>query len=80
MAQPEPRTIVLSSWKEIAAFLKCGIRTAQRWERNEELPVHRHIHQRRGTVYAYANEIDTWLKGRESPSPLPTKQVPVHVR
>ena len=56
---------VLYSWKEIAVFLRCGMRTAQRWERDEELPVHRHHHQRRGTVYALTSEIDVWLKSRD---------------
>ncbi len=31
----------LDSWKEIAAYLKRGARTVQRWEREEGLPVHR---------------------------------------
>src|SRR4029077_9748802 len=43
----------LSSWKEIATYLKCGVRTVQRWETLEALPVHRHQHQKNGTVYAF---------------------------
>jgi hypothetical protein len=31
----------LDSWKEIAAYLGRSIRTVQRWEREEGLPVHR---------------------------------------
>ena len=52
----------LHSWKEIAAFLKCSVRSAQRWECEEGLPVHRHDHRRRGTVYALSQEIDEWLR------------------
>jgi WD40-like Beta Propeller Repeat len=54
----------LDSWKEIAAYLNRDIRTVQRWEKQEGLPVHRHQHDERGTAYAYANEIDDWLAAR----------------
>ncbi len=43
----------LDSWKEIAAYLKRGARTVQRWERDEGLPVHRLPHGTLGSVYAY---------------------------
>jgi hypothetical protein len=55
----------LESWKEIAAYLRRGVRTVQRWERTESLPVHRHHHDKRGTVYAFRDEIDTWLEDRK---------------
>lgn len=61
----------LYSWKEIAVFLKCGLRTAQRWERNEGLPTHRHAHIRRGTVYAFKDEIQQWMKSREGSETVP---------
>jgi TolB-like protein len=54
----------LDSWKEIATHLKRGVRTVRRWERQEGLPVHRHVHGKQATVYAFAREIDTWLKSR----------------
>jgi Tol biopolymer transport system component len=54
----------LESWKEIAAYLKRDIRTVQRWEKQEALPVYRHVHDERGTAYAYAGEIDEWLRQR----------------
>jgi hypothetical protein len=38
----------LDSWKEIAAYLKRDVRTVQRWEKREEMPVHRHLHDRMG--------------------------------
>ena len=58
----------LDSWKEIAAYLQRDIRTVQRWEKQEGLPVHRHQHDERGTAYAYAEEIDRWLAGRSRAS------------
>lgn len=54
----------LDSWKEIATYLKRSVRTVRRWERQERLPVHRHVHGKQGTVYAFAREIDTWQVGR----------------
>jgi FG-GAP-like repeat len=54
----------LDSWKEIAAYLKREVRTVQRWERLEGLPVHRHQHRKRGSVYAIKSELDVWQLGR----------------
>ena len=59
---PQPR---LDSWKEIASYLGRGVRTVQRWERVEGLPVRRHQHDKRGTVFALPSEIDEWLRARE---------------
>ncbi len=50
----------LDSWKEIASHLKRTVRTVQRWERHEGLPVHRHLHQRANSVYARKSELDEW--------------------
>jgi adenylate cyclase len=54
----------LDSWKEIAAYLKRGARTVQRWEREEGLPVHRLQHETLGSVYAYRSELDRWWAAR----------------
>ena len=54
----------LDSWKEIASYLKRSVRTVTRWERYEGLPVHRHLHSKTGTVYAYKSELDTWWTTR----------------
>jgi len=54
----------LESWKEIAAYLDRGVRTVQRWEKREGLPVLRHAHDKLGTVYAFKSEIDKWWEGR----------------
>ncbi len=56
----------LDSWKEIAAYLEREIRTVQRWEKKEGLPVHRQIHEKLGTVYAYKSEIDAWWRERSA--------------
>jgi TolB-like protein/tetratricopeptide (TPR) repeat protein len=55
----------LVSWKEIASHLGREVRTVQRWETTEDLPVHRHEHQKKSTVYAYASELDAWFKKRQ---------------
>ena len=54
----------LDSWKEIAAYLKRGVTTVQRWEREESLPVHRHQHDSLGSVYAFKNELEAWREKR----------------
>ncbi len=58
---PEGR---LDSWKEIATYLGRGIRTVQRWEREEGLPVHRLTHDKRGSIYARRSELDAWWESR----------------
>jgi Tol biopolymer transport system component len=62
----------LDSWKEIAAYLKRDVTTVQRWEKREGMPVHRHLHDRLGSVYASRAELDAWAAGRrlvEAPEP-----------
>jgi len=61
--EPDER---LDSWKEIAAFLGRGVRTVQRWEEVERLPVHRHVHSHGGTVFAYKSELRTWSSQRQT--------------
>jgi TolB-like protein/Tfp pilus assembly protein PilF len=51
----------LESWKEIATYLRRGLRTVQRWEKQEGLPVHRLQHDERARVFAYKSELDSWL-------------------
>lgn len=55
----------LESWKEIAAYLQRNVATVQRWEKNEGLPIHRHSHNSRSSVYAYPSEIDAWRVSRK---------------
>ena len=54
----------LDSWKEIAAYLDRDVTTVQRWEKREGMPVHRHLHDKRGSVYALGAELDAWLQSR----------------
>ncbi|MGH9519266.1 MAG: TolB family protein, partial [Terriglobales bacterium] len=61
----------LESWKEIAAFLKRDVTTVQRWEKREGMPVHRHFHQKAGSVHALRPELDAWVRSRnESTDPV----------
>src|SRR5579859_1053096 len=50
----------LHGWMGIASHFSCSIRCAQRWERTEKLPVHRHNHARGGSVYAFLKELEAW--------------------
>ena len=80
---PEDR---LDSWKEIAAYLNRDVTTVQRWEKREGMPVHRHLHDRMGSVYASRAELDEWTRSRNLPpasangnivpSPIPTAPPP----
>jgi hypothetical protein len=55
----------LNSWKEIAAYLQRDVSTAMRWEKYEGLPVRRHHHLTRASVYAYPSELDAWRANRK---------------
>ena len=56
---------ILDSWKEIALYLQRDVTTVQRWEKHEGMPVHRHLHHKRGSVYALSSELDAWLQSRK---------------
>jgi Tol biopolymer transport system component len=72
MGEPSPGTVPtatesedrLDSWKEIAAHLNRDVTTVQRWEKREGMPVHRHLHDRMGSVYASRSELDAWMLSR----------------
>jgi Tol biopolymer transport system component len=74
----------LDSWKEIAAYLNRDVTTVQRWEKREGMPVHRHLHDRMGSVSAFRTELDAWALGRnlrsgqenESKAPAPDQASP----
>src|SRR4029450_14073114 len=74
----EPGAARLESWKAIAAYLGRDISTVQRWEKREGMPVHRHLHDKIGSVYAFPSELDGWWQSRrlrleqEEPGPAPT--------
>lgn len=65
----------LDSWKEIAVYLKRDVRTVQRWEKTENLPVHRHLHEKQGTVYAFKSKIGAWSQGRHLQEDEPAADV-----
>lgn len=56
----------LDSWKKIASYLKRDVSTVQRWERREAMPVHRHRHDKLGSVFAYRSELDAWWESRRT--------------
>jgi hypothetical protein len=58
----------LESWKEIATYLGRDVTTVRRWEKGEGLPVHRHLHNKLGSVYGYTTEPDGW---RSNGAPVP---------
>ncbi len=59
----------LDSWKKIAAHFRRDVTTVQRWERREGMPVHRHLHDRQGSVYAFRAELDAWWETRRGRLP-----------
>jgi TolB-like protein/Flp pilus assembly protein TadD len=61
----EPR---LESWGEIAAYLRREIRTVQRWERYQGLPIRRLLIGKLSSVYAYRSELDKWFRERQPPA------------
>jgi Tol biopolymer transport system component len=64
-AESPPTETPLESWKEIATYLERDVSTVRRWEKLENLPVHRCLHQARSSVYAYPNELDSWKSTRQ---------------
>lgn len=56
----------LDSWKAIAAYLNRDVRTVQRWELREGLPVHRHQHDKLASVYAYRSQLRQWQASRRT--------------
>ena len=61
----KPTEAQLDSWKEIAAYLGRDVTTVQRWEKCEAMPVHRHVHDKRSSVYALTSELDAWRQSRK---------------
>lgn len=73
-SEPDAQTSAsdrLDSWKEIATYLKREIRTVQRWEESEALPIHRHLHRQQGSVYAFKSELDAWWKNHGAADATP---------
>jgi len=62
----------LSSWKEIAAYLGVSIRTAQSFEKERQLPVHR-LAGPRGRVTTTSAELEDWKRRADSERLSPTR-------
>ncbi|MBN2431668.1 MAG: VCBS repeat-containing protein [Acidobacteria bacterium] len=60
----------LETWKEIANYLGRGVRTVQRWEKHDGLPVHREAGGRKESVFAWSDELDAWRAGHPYPNGL----------
>jgi tetratricopeptide (TPR) repeat protein len=58
------RQVRIDTWKSIARYLGRSSRTVQRWHREYDLPVHR-LGVDTGSVFAYADELDSWLRNRD---------------
>lgn len=71
MCAQENRGKLLSSWKEIADYLKCDLRTCRRWEETRHLPVHRLEGTPKSRVFAYTDELDGWVKKRNGKNGKP---------
>jgi Tol biopolymer transport system component len=63
----------LDSWKEIAGYMRRDVTTVQRWEKREGMPVHRHLHDKMGSVYAFKAELDAWARQR-GPVPVASSE------
>ena len=70
MAANGKKENLLTSWKEIAAYLDRDVRTCIRWEQRYGLPVHRLDRESKAKVFAYKDEVDGWLRDRSATSPL----------
>ncbi|MBI3665971.1 MAG: PD40 domain-containing protein [Acidobacteria bacterium] len=65
----------LESWKEIAAYLQRDVSTVRRWEKYEGLPVRRHEHRTRSSVYAIPAELAAWRAARQPEPEAPPARV-----
>ena len=64
----------LESWKEIATYLRRDVRTVQRWEQTDGLPVHRLKRAHRPIPYAYKAELEAWWTRRSQNGPSVASQ------
>jgi len=55
----------LRGWKDIGAHFGASDRTAQRWEREHAMPVHRTGRTRGASVFALPEELDAWRTSPE---------------
>ena len=73
----------IDGWKAIGAYFRRNRTTVFRWARDDGLPVRRVPIAGKGSVFAYAHELDAWLAAkRDSPTvpALPTRVDPYLAR
>ena len=63
-ARPDPQANILCGWKRIATYLDMSVRSVQRYEKEQDLPVRRAIGKSRGAVMATITELDGWVSTR----------------
>jgi hypothetical protein len=68
---------LLSSWKEIAKYLGCGVRTVQRWEQQRKLPIHRIGAGPKAPVFAFEGELRTYRRTAIAKAENPGGAVPL---
>jgi hypothetical protein len=74
--QNSPPGEILESWKEIAAFLGRDVRTARRWEKTLDLPVHRFQRGKLDSIFAYRKELEAWRASRTVDHPRKPDSTP----
>lgn len=60
----------LNGWKDISSSLRRSVRTAQRWERDYGLPIHRQGPDGE-LIFAYRDELDAWIRSGKSQKSAP---------
>ncbi len=69
MPDPASPPLQLIGWKKIAAYLAVSLRTAQNYENELGLPVHRQGVGPKAPVYALVTELETWKAGLAAARP-----------
>ena len=65
---------VLTSWKEVAAYFGKGVRTVQRWEKYDGLPVRRLSGSTK--IIVHRHELDHWLRSQAISSSRTVEPIP----
>ena len=70
MTEKGKKANLLCSWKEIAAYLGCDVRTCYRYKKHFNLPVFYIGSSKNARVCAYKEDLNQWLKtGRNQNKP-----------
>lgn len=70
--------LTLNGWKEIASSLRQSVSTAERWEQEEGLPIHRTGQGKNAAVFAFPHEILQWARLNHFPK-YPPSEVPLAI-